>query len=1187
MSPYAASANPIGTKELDATLEGLALLAGTGIVVKTGALTYTVRSLSAGQGISITNPDGVAGNPSISVPNDGITNAILANMAQGTVKGRAAGAGTGDPQDLTPDQLVGVFNLNTNAVNVDIQGSLAVDGNVTIGDGIGDSITINAGTITQANVLNHNRTVGVAIAGASTQFNHTTTFSGDAGGTTDLRAIGHVMTASGSVDITGARIRRSTLTVNMSAGNLNSSFIEQANILNSGAGLITSAIGYDAFFNLTSTGDITNAIGFRSGSLTLSSTGAITNAIGYQANALGHATLVTNAIGFDQPNYTGSLTTTIGFRSQQNNVTGGWGFLHTGTANNAFAGNVRIGSNVVPTVALDITGSLIVSNNATLGDGAGDTLTINAGTWTLGNNFVASRAAGTVAAGAVALSSWNESATGDAGGTSDIRGKSYTLTTQGANAITTSYGLLTHNIHSGSGLVTSTVGVHNTVRITADGDITNGRSFVALVDTAAPSTGNMGNYAGYTASSVNLLGTGTITSVTGFRANNMGHATLVANAISFDAGNNIVSTSLTASFRSLQNSGTNAWAFIHTGTANSAFQGNVRIGSNAPPTVALAVTGDVAISATLGVTGAVNFDGNVTIGDASSDQFNINAASGTLGGSSESLALSRTTTLTSGSPLGLQVQNTNTAAASTATVFGIVGSSRQASADTVTALEGVRALVQSVAGGTGTVANARAFLSRFDWDEAAAVTNADNFLTSTTIDAAAAITTLTAFRSSIVGNAGGGTVTTNIAFDTGAQTVGTSIYGFRGRITSAAGRFNLFMDGNADNAILGNVRIGSISAPVSTLSVSGTMNVTGNVTLGDAVGDSHTINGFTQIIDDALTAFQVSRSGGGDVLRMGANAAGGGGLVEVVNTGATDYEPLILSGETLDLWARTGVLTAAIIARVSNLGLMFPTDNTYDIGQSGSSRPRDIRAARQLISHVATGTAPLAVTSTTLVTNLNADQVDGINGTDLVKRDGTTALTADWDVGSFEVRAQTLEADVATGTAPLTIASTTVVTNLNADMVDGIHGTDLFTTITKTADETLGSDNSLNNDATLQFTMATNTKYTIKLRVFFQTASTPGFKFRVTGPSGASLINIVQRISTSAGTFTGGVSYFTAYHAADVLVLAGNEHGFIDLEIIVHNGATGGTFAFQWAQNTSNATTIVVRAGSTLEYKTA
>ena len=68
---------------------------------------------------------------------------------------------------------------------------------------------------------------------------------------------------------------------------------------------------------------------------------------------------------------------------------------------------------------------------------------------------------------------------------------------------------------------------------------------------------------------------------------------------------------------------------------------------------------------------------------------------------------------------------------------------------------------------------------------------------------------------------------------------------------------------------------------------------------------------------------------------------------------------------------------------------------------------------------------------------------------DALLRDGSTPLTADWDAGAFEIRAQTFESDVATGTAPLTIASTTLVTNLNADLLDGQHasaflaGTDL------------------------------------------------------------------------------------------------------------------------------------------------
>ena len=146
-------------------------------------------------------------------------------------------------------------------------------------------------------------------------------------------------------------------------------------------------------------------------------------------------------------------------------------------------------------------------------------------------------------------------------------------------------------------------------------------------------------------------------------------------------------------------------------------------------------------------------------------------------------------------------------------------------------------------------------------------------------------------------------------------------------------------------------------------------------------------------------------------------------------------------------------------------------------------------------SDVATGTAPFTVASTTVVTNLNADAVDGssaaafqpvhayltdlaaitaaqgdviyFDGTDWINlgpgtnghylqtqgaaanpqwasvtvgallADGSVPLTSNWDAGAFEIRAQTLESDVVTGTSPFTIASTTVVTNLNADLLDG------------------------------------------------------------------------------------------------------------------------------------------------------
>lgn len=89
------------------------------------------------------------------------------------------------------------------------------------------------------------------------------------------------------------------------------------------------------------------------------------------------------------------------------------------------------------------------------------------------------------------------------------------------------------------------------------------------------------------------------------------------------------------------------------------------------------------------------------------------------------------------------------------------------------------------------------------------------------------------------------------------------------------------------------------------------------------------------------------------------------------------------------------------------------------------------------------GAAPTWVTRATLNAALDHGTLAGLGDDDHTQYllvAGTRALSANWDAGSFEVRAQTFQSDVVTGTAPLIIASTTKVTNLNVDLLDDQSG---------------------------------------------------------------------------------------------------------------------------------------------------
>lgn len=77
-----------------------------------GGIANITSSLRLGSGLAFDITSGVASIGTSQLVDANVTNAKLANMTQATVKGRAAGAGTGVPVDLTGDQLLTIQNID-------------------------------------------------------------------------------------------------------------------------------------------------------------------------------------------------------------------------------------------------------------------------------------------------------------------------------------------------------------------------------------------------------------------------------------------------------------------------------------------------------------------------------------------------------------------------------------------------------------------------------------------------------------------------------------------------------------------------------------------------------------------------------------------------------------------------------------------------------------------------------------------------------------------------------------------------------------------------------------------------------------------------------------------------------------------------------------------------------------------
>lgn len=133
----------------------------------------------------------------------------------------------------------------------------------------------------------------------------------------------------------------------------------------------------------------------------------------------------------------------------------------------------------------------------------------------------------------------------------------------------------------------------------------------------------------------------------------------------------------------------------------------------------------------------------------------------------------------------------------------------------------------------------------------------------------------------------------------------------------------------------------------------------------------------------------------------------------------------------------------------------------------------------------------------------------------------------------------------------------------------------------KTVDETINSDAVLGNDAALTYALAANTRYRVELKVDYNTTINAGYQWDLTGPGSLTrLEGLVEDWLAGAADFVKTAvdgTYPTGGGGATA-----NTNGFVRATLILHTGASSGTLAFRWAQNTSHADSTTTRAGSVL-----
>lgn len=131
--------------------------------------------------------------------------------------------------------------------------------------------------------------------------------------------------------------------------------------------------------------------------------------------------------------------------------------------------------------------------------------------------------------------------------------------------------------------------------------------------------------------------------------------------------------------------------------------------------------------------------------------------------------------------------------------------------------------------------------------------------------------------------------------------------------------------------------------------------------------------------------------------------------------------------------------------------------------------------------------------------------------------------------------------------------------------------------VRKTLDESISATTTFQDDNELFATVEANSVYRVHLHLQTSSGTTPDFKYQFTKPASATTPSWNALYFTTAAALTASISgdaLSTGGFGADLPIEAWG---------VLITSSTAGTFRLQWAQNTSDAGSTIVRAGSSLE----